>query len=222
MGKLWIGGSVLALGLVGVQATPLERTAVFKEERVSLEYNATLGEIALCVEAESEASVIGLEVRDPRGVPMLRMKGGQGAALALSGFVVESREMTPDELRHEHPEGLYTLRGTSADGEALLGSATLSYALPSAATIEYPPDGAVGVSADGFELRWSSDASAVAYEISLEQEESDTMKVTLPAGAQSFDVPKGFLKSGMNTHVEVVTVGAEGNRTIVEHYFTTR
>lgn len=222
MNKLAITAAAGLFGWLGASASPSSASIAFKEERVSLEYNATLGEVALRVEAEAEAALLGLEIRDPRGVPVLRLKGGGGAALTLSGFVVESREMTLDELRHEHPPGHYAMRGTTNDGGAVFGGAELTFELPAAAEIVYPPAGAIGVPSGGFELRWNADASAVGFELSLEQGESDTMKVSLPGDARSFDVPKGFLVGGTVTHVEVVAVGSRGNRTVVEQYFTTR
>lgn len=222
MNKLAITAAASMFGWVGALATPSPDSIAFKEERVTVEYNATLGEVALRVEAEAEAALVGLEVRDPRGAPVLRLEGGAGAALALSAFVVESREMTLDELRSEHPPGHYAMRGTTSDGGAVFGGAELTFELPAAATIVYPPAGAVGVPAGGFELRWTADASAVGFELSLEQGESDTMKVSLPGDARSFEVPKGFLVGGTETHVEVVAVGSRGNRTVVEQYFTTR
>ncbi|MCE9594420.1 MAG: hypothetical protein K8S98_09510 [Planctomycetes bacterium] len=222
MNKLWIGGAVLALGFVDAQAMTPTRTLSFKEERLRIEYNATLDEVALMVEADVEgADLAALEVRDPSGTPVMRLQGGHGATLALSSFAVESREMTFDEFRGEHPPGTYLMRGRATDGSSVLGTAVLSHALPVAASVEFPLEGAVGVPTEGLVIRWSAEGSAVGIDVLLEQGETDGLKIRLPAGAKSFEVPSHFLAPNTDTHVEIGTIGADGNRTIVERAFTT-
>ena len=74
----------------------------------------------------------------------------------------------------------------------------------------------------GIVVSWTSDPSTVAHRVILEQDENDGLVVQLPAGANEFRVPDGFLLPGTETHVEVGAVAANGNTTLVEVGFSTR
>ncbi len=194
----------------------------FKEEAMTIEYTATNGEAAIVLQAETEQSIARLEVRSPLGEPVLDMSGPSGRPLALSGFVLESIETTPQELATLYPAGVYSLRGRTTDGRAMRGHAMLSHALPPAPQVTFPTQGAVDVPANNLRVRWAAEPQAARYRVVLEQGDADNLMVELPRGSTSLVVPDGVLAPGTDTLFEVGAVGANGNCTIVEITFKTR
>lgn len=193
-----------------------------KEETMSLEYTATADEVVLVMSAESEESLSSIDVRDPKGASVLKMRAAGGRKLALSGYTVESQETSFAEFFGTYSEGLYRIHARTADGRDVKGQALLSYTLPAAPEMVYPLEGAVDVPASGLVIRWKADASAAGYQVVLEQDENDGLSVALPPGTDSFQVPDGVLHPHTKTQVEVAVIGENGNRTLVEIACATR
>jgi hypothetical protein len=193
-----------------------------KEERMIIEYSAAAQEAVVLIEAESEEALASVSVLGPGDASVLELLGaGEGKSLALSGFVVESRELAPQDLFALYPEGAYDMRARSTGGRLLLGNAQLSHRLLAEPALLYPPDGATNVPPD-LTVGWISDPLAIGYQVVLEQGENDGLVVKLPAGSSSLQVPPGVLAPGKASHVEVGAIEASGNLTLVESYFTTR
>jgi len=193
---------------------------LMKEEQIIVEFTATSGEATIIVVAESEESLGQIEARTPDGARILRIQSGSEGRFPLQGFLLEARESTLPELRRRYSEGLYELRGLTTDGRPVGGSAVLSHDLRPAPVVTYPGQNDTGVPAD-LTVTWERDPGAVAYQIVLEQGDSDTLTAELPADATSFSVPAGVLRSGEESHVEVGAYAENGNRTLVEVSFTT-
>jgi len=209
----------VALGPVQREAPPDLR---LKEERMTLEYTATAGEAVVVFQAESEAPLSAVSVLAPGGGRVLGMNADAEREVALSGFVVESRESSADALLFHYPEGIYDLRARTTDGRFAVGRARLSHDLLAAPEIVYPYEGAKDVPANDLIVTWLPDPKAAGYRVVLEQGDSDTMHVDLPGDVNSLTVPHGVLARGTPTHVEVGALGRNGNCTIVEVGFTTR
>ncbi len=192
-----------------------------KEERMTLEYTVNNGEAAVVFQAESEHFLGHVEVRSPLTTEVFRLEAPQGQHLALAGFKLESQEYTLNELKQRYREGVYDMRARTADGRRARGSAVFSHRLPAAPFVTYPREGETDVSPTVC-LQWTPNPEAVAYQVGLEQGDSDTMRVTLPAMTSCFRVPRGVLRRGAETHVEIGAVGRNGNCTFVETTFTTR
>ncbi len=214
--------ALLALAAVGWQQHQVRPYLQFKEERMFIEYSPALNEAALLVEAETEAGVEGLEIRDPLGSSRFKLWAASGQQLSLSGFMVESLESSPEELFAAYPEGIYDLRARSTDGDAVWGSAVLSHELPAQPIVLHPRDGDVNVPATNLIVAWHPDAAASGYKVILEQGENDGLTADVPAGQSSFQVPNGILAAGTQTHLEIGAIGPNGNRTLAEISFTTR
>ncbi len=212
--------TALALTALGTP-TPQRPAGRFKEEAITIEYTATNGEAALKLQAETEVAFEAVELRSPFGGTVLEMRGPGGQPLVLSGFVLESRETTLDELVATYPDGLYDLRGRSTDGRALVGRAKLSHRMPATPDLLFPSEGLAGVSTKDLEVRWTPDPAVARYRVVLEQGDNDGLSVELPAGSSSLRVPEGVLRPGTETLVEIGAVGPEGNCTLVEAVFTT-
>jgi len=197
-------------------------TRQFKEERLVIEHTVTANEAALVISAESEVPLGMVELRDPLGQPALRLQAGAARSLSLSGFNVESRESTLEELLEAYPEGPYTFGGRTVAGHVIVGGALLSHALPEAARPLWPREGAVDVPTEGLTVRWEGDPQAAGFHVILEQGENDGVSVTVPAGSNSLEIPGGVLAPHTQTLLEIATLGENGNRTLVEVSFTTR
>ncbi len=194
-----------------------------QEERMIIEYSAATDEAAVIVEAESEEALASVVVLGPNDVSVLELRSSRdGLDLAISGFVVERREMSTEVLFETYREGTYTMQAMSADGRSARGSAVLSHDLLPAPTLLYPPNGTSNVPTDLI-VGWISDPQALGgYQVVLEQDENDGLTARLPAGTSSFQVPEGVLSPGKESHVEVGAIGSNGNITLVESFFTTR
>lgn len=223
MNKAVMAGALVALGFAGQRDAHRQDPALhFKEERLAIEYTATAGEASIVVEAESEEQVQSVDVHDPDGTPVFRLRAGYKPSLALSGFVIETRESDLKVLLESYPEGTYAMRGFSVGGQELAGSAMLSHELLAAPVVTYPVEGAVDVPLGNFVVRWNTDARAEGYRVSLEQGENDGLIVQLPAGSGSFVVPGGLLEASTDTQLEIAAIASNGNSTLVEIEFTTR
>ncbi len=193
-----------------------------KEEKVTVEYTPAANEAVLIVEAESEESLGRVEVRNPGGNLIVELRAGKGQdVVALSGFVVETRESSAAVLLETFAEGVYDIRARTKDGRTALGSAVLSHDLLAEPVVVYPVAGAENVPAN-LTAGWMPDPNASGYVVSLEQGESDGIAVRLPPGSSSFEVPAGVLAPGEKTQLEVGAIGPSGNCTLVEVSFTTR
>ncbi len=216
---------LLALVAGSVAGVPIEDDPTplrFKEERLVIEYTASADEAALVMSAESEVPLGRVELSDPRGRIALRLQAGDGRDLSLSGFQVESRESTLDELLATYPPGRYGFGGRTAEGKVILGAAALQHDLPRPAQILWPVEGATDVPTEGLIVSWEGDPSAVGFHVILEQGENDGIAIQVPPGTDSLAISGGILESGTETQLEIATISASGNRTLYEVQFTTR
>lgn len=179
------------------------------------------GEAVLKIEAESEEQLENVRVRAPDGRGFLELARGGADQRGVSGLIMELREGSLADLREHHPEGEYEIRADRVDGSIAVGRARLSFELPQAPRLLYPRPNAI-VPRRGLTVLWNSDPEAVGYRLQLEQNETDGLVANLPPGRSSFRVPDGVLTAGVETHLELAAIGANGNRTMVELIFTAR
>lgn len=216
---------LLALVAGSVAGVPNEEDPTplrFKEERLVIEFTASADEAALVMSAESEVPLGRVELSDQRGRIALRLQAGNGRDLSLSGFRVESRESTLDELLATFPPGRYGFAGRTAEGKVILGSAALQHDLARPAQILWPVEGATAVPTEGLVVSWEGDPSAAGFHVMLEQGDNDGIAIQVPPGTESLAIPGGILESGAETLLEIATISASGNRTLYEVQFTTR
>jgi hypothetical protein len=228
MHKVVTASAATALAFIGgasQQPRPFGAGAAYRElgeERLTIKYDATAGLAVVVAEAESEEPLSGVEVRDPRGAPVLRLSAGGGPLVGLSEFIVESRETSASALAQVYVEGEYQMRCRTMGGELALGSAVLSFELPAPPQPIYPFEGATLVPTQDLLVSWTPDPGAAGFEVVLEQGETDRLAVQLPAGTSEFRVPDGVLAPGTRSHLEVGAVGPNGNRTFVQVEFSTQ
>ncbi len=213
---------VLSLTALGWQQRPAGPAPLLKEERMLLEYTVNTKEAVIVVEAESERSLRRIDVRGPNGKEVLRLTAPNADRMALQGFVIETRETDTATLLETYPPGVYDLSAQTIDGEVARGRALLSHELPRRPVVHFPFEGAKDIPANGLTITWNPDPDAKKYRIVVEQGENDNLTAVLPPDRTSLRVPAGILMPGTKSHVEVGTVGKNGNCTLVEVSFTTR
>jgi len=186
---------------------------LLKEESIRLEHTVTEGETTIVVVAESEVPLQRIQIRNPRGKPVVELRSDAGK---ITGFVIETEEADSATLMQNYGAGTYQIRALTEDGQAALGSAVLDHAMPQAPTLIYPTEGEVDVPTKDLIIAWVGDSNAAGYRVILEQGENDGLRVDVPAGTSAFRVPDDVLRPGMDTLVEIGTIGANGNITLYE------
>jgi len=194
--------------------------AALKEELMTLEYTPAVDEAAIKMKAESEDFLESVEIRDPRGRRVFEVGGSIADHRALSGFVLETQELTLRELSKLYLPGEYDIQGRTMDGRRARGAAELSLDLLPEPIVLYPAEGAVGVPTS-FVARWAPDPDAIGYRVCAEQGENDGLVVELPQGSESLVIPPGVLQGDKETFLEVGAIGPNGNSTLIEVEFRT-
>jgi hypothetical protein len=202
--------------------TPASDFLPLTDASITIEYNATQNSSALVIEAENDDALAKFQLLAPDGSKLLNLAAAPGQRLLLSGLRLESDEPQLDELLQTFPEGEYQLRAAGAGGQWFLGRATLTHTLVRPPAVSFPRDGSIGVSTTGLTLSWTGDAVASGYEIVLEQNENDGIRIKLPPGSTSLVVPDGWLAPATPTQFEIAAVATNGNRSLTSIQFTTQ
>lgn len=219
MWKPVITGAALALAASSWPGAGGDEAALeFRSATMCVEYDATAGEAVVLFEAESEATLGGVEVRTPSGQPVFELRARPGSGLAE--FRVSSQKLELGDLLETYQQGDSRLRARAMDGRTVTGSAELSLGLLAAPVVQHPLDGTNGVPTN-LDVQWVGDPGASRYRVVIEQNENDGLIVELPGSADSFQVPAGVLAPGTRTRVEIGAIGRNGNCTVVEVAFRT-
>jgi hypothetical protein len=202
------------------------------EAEIRIEINDTDGDagIQIFLDAEGWDS---MAVQDPSGEEIFTVtNSGSVATQGVTELFFESAEPSFDEQSLEEllalfPEGEYTFSGTTIDGEELVGSATLTHALPDAPVLIFPEEDGE-VDPEDLEVSWEAVADPagseiVGYHVVVERDE-DPVRVfsaDVPADVTSLEVSEEFLEAGIPYKFEVLAIEASGNQTISERDFET-
>ncbi len=182
-------------------------------------------------------------VYDPRGRQVLEMEPKrQLRTLGMAGIFFESREPPNEEVSIEDieamfPEGRYTVRGRTIDGQRLTGAAIFTHDIPAAPVITFPQDEGV-VPSSGFAVTWNhvltdldgDPLTRTGYQVIITKDVPDdpngfsrpTYDVHVPASETSLSVPGEFLEPGTRYELEVLALEASGNQTITVIFFQTQ
>ena len=225
MNKSAVSLAALTLAALSWNQVPALRTSeppmTLKEESLTLEYNATVGDVVVKANAECEVALDRVEVRNPHGSAIFNVRSQGGRGIALSSLKLETQESDLATLCLICPEGHYDMRAVTVDGRAVLGGAELTHELPAVPEILFPLDGDHGIAPE-VTVRWALDPQADGYRVTLEQDENDGLVVNLPPGNNSFTVPAYVLAPQRRTRLEVGAIGPNGNTSAVEVLFRTR
>jgi hypothetical protein len=205
-------------GSGGAAAGPFDRATV------RFEQNATDGDAEVVFEVRGGADGLAwLTITAPDGRTVADFRAPDESTLGVRQLLLESPEPPdPEVVKAAYPEGVYDFAGGSAAGDTLRSRATLSHRLPSPVTVLEPADEAEDVGTDGLRVRWTPVDAAEAYLVTVEQEDLElSVTARLARGSETFVVPEGFLRPGLEYQLAIGTVADDGNTSFVESTFTT-
>ncbi|MGI8691884.1 MAG: hypothetical protein ACR2JK_03150 [Geodermatophilaceae bacterium] len=231
------------------QHTDKKPTVQIASAKLFIEYNATDDDTGIHG-AFDDDGWSRLCVFDPNGDQVLAVNPqSQLRDLTMGGIFFESREpprseLTFAELAAAFPAGRYTVRGTSFDGQQLVGSAIFTHNVPAAPVITAPPltDGDAPATHDtvpieGLMVTWEDVTHTVdgrpvtitGYEViitkAVEEDpngfSTPTFDVHVTPDSNSLSVPVEFLEPNTEYELEVLALEVSGNQTISVGFFTT-
>jgi hypothetical protein len=196
--------------------------------RVYFEFNSTANDLGVHVVLDGE-DWRELEIVNPKGRVIFEVEGrGPYATLGMTELFFEGAEPNLDDVPLEEllamfPEGTYKFLGETVEGDAIVGSGKLTYAIPAGPEVSASvgPGNALVISwsavsspPPGFPVR---PIDIVAYQVIV-----GTFQVTVPDGTFSVTVSPEFVESLPNgpNPFEVLAIEAGGNQTITEGSFT--
>ena len=184
-----------------------------------------------------------LVILDPRGRQILEVEPkNQLKNQSISGIFFESAEPPNDEvpiadILRKFPEGRYTVKGCSKDGERLRGTAVFTHAIPVGPVITFPHDGEQ-VPASNLTITWNHVTTTLdgrplnrtGYEVIVTKDaEDDPNGFSLPVldvhvlpSVTSLTVPNQFLEPNTRYELEVLVLEVSGNQTITSIHFETK
>jgi hypothetical protein len=204
----------------------------FADARLIVEVNATDGDAGLQIFVDADPWK-QVSIHRPDGQQIVDFRtAGPVDAYGLTELFSESSEppfteFTLDSFKALFPAGQYAFSGTTIDGTALTGTATLSHHIPNGPEILSPADGA-RVDDDAVVVKWSPGTQPVgvdirAYQVVVTRENPHrVLAVDLPASVTSLTLPEEFLESRTAYALEVLAIEAGGNQTLTEMAFTVK
>lgn len=215
----------------------------FSYSKLLIEHNATDEDTGFQLATDGEAWN-HLEIRGPGGKRVLTVQAR--GRLRRVGFTEmffetqepENAEVPIPEMLANLPEGDYEFHGTSVDGLAMEGTATLTHAIPAGPVLISPMAGAtVDPNAD-LEVTWQpvtqtifgAPVDVTHYQLIVEEDIPFThpgfgrslYSVHVPASVTSLRVPAEFLAPGTGYKFEVLALEASGNQTLSSSEFETQ
>ena len=218
----------IAIGVAGAQTKPAQLSAA----KVIVEVNETDGDAGLQIFLDGDAW---------RQISVFRPDGQKIAEFATAGPVNDygltelfSESSEPpftefplSQFKSLFPEGEYSFTGTTIEGQAVVGSATLTHDIPNGPDLVAPEDGA-RVDASNVVIRWREGAQPAGvditgYQVVVTRERPlRVIEVDLPGSVHRLTVPSEFLQSNTKYKFEVLAIDAGGNQTLTERSFVAR
>lgn len=202
------------------------------ESTVVVEVNSTEGDAGIQLFLDGEPwrwmTVTGPDGKDVGTLLQINTRG-RLKRHGLTEWFAESSEPPFSELplrkfKKLFPEGRYTFRGETIEGNDIRGAARLSHDIPNGPEIISPTEGQ-SVGRNGVVASWSSgpqpaDVEIVAYRAIFEREDPfRALSVDLPASATRVTIPSEFLEPNTEYLFELQAIEASGNITFSELHF---
>jgi hypothetical protein len=213
--------AVLWIGSARAQA------AEFSFSRIYIEYNQTANDLGYHVTLDGE-DWTRLAIFNTSGTKIFEVQGRAAyKLLGMTELFFEGAEPSLDdfplrELLALFPEGDYSFAGTTADGEEIEGTGTLSHAVPNG-----PGNVSAVLSGDSLVISWDKVTTTppgfpkrpitiVGYQLIVE-----AFQVTVPDSVTSVTVSPEFVNSLPSGEVlfEVLAIDETGNQSITESKF---
>lgn len=225
---------VSILALILIAAIPDGRAAKipFSRAKIIFEFNTSGPDLGIQVSLDGEPWK-EIKVVDPKGRALLEIEAeGRLKNFGLTELFAESNEpnfadVPPENILDRFPAWVYKFFGRTVEGDKLIGTATLTHAIP---------DGPSMVLAqmvnDDLVISWVPPTSnsgltglpvvIVGYQVIVEREDNSQLgaatrifDVKLPP-VTSVTVPLQFLESGTLYKFEVLAIEQGGNQSITE------
>ena len=186
----------------------------FADAEVFFEFNSTDNDLGLQLFLDAEGWD-HVRVVDPDRMRIIDFRAtGPLKDLGITELRFESAEPSPGEVLALFPPGDYAFRGRTVEGDRLVGEGTLSHDLPTPPT--FTPCDDDDVDPEDAVIEWSA-PGAETVEVIIEEEDGDSvLDVIVPASTTRLDVPEQFLKPGTEYKIEILSIAANGNKTITE------
>lgn len=195
--------------------------AALEEGKMHVEW-APGQEAVVRLSAESQESLSRVRILSPEGDEIFDLGSGRSATSSLASIDLEFRAPNLAALMKRFPVGRYDIVAETTERVAAIGSAELSFDVPLPPLILHPAPGQL-VDTRSLLIAWQAEGEVAGFEVELEQEDSDDgVRIKLPPEQTRLRIPHGFLKLGLATSLDVVAIGANGNRTVSEIEFITR
>ena len=213
------------------------RVVRLEDARLKFEINSTDrdGGVQVFIDAEEWAT---MSIFDPQGTQIFSTEtGGRLARFGGSELFLESgeppfSELPLSKLLKQWPAGVYTFRGTGADGQVFRGSARLTHRLPAGPTLVSPVERSAPQEPRDTVMRWRrvpapKGSRIIGYQVLVERGTElkalpvVTLDVMMPPSATSLRVPPGFLRPNTEYSWEVLAIERSGNQTLSSSTFTT-
>jgi hypothetical protein len=224
----------LAIGsTVGAHGTG-PSTIPFPDARLKIEYNSTDGDAGLQVFLDAPAWR-DVSITNPSGRTVLEVEAERVIRnYGLTELFSESSEPPFDEFpfsefKRLFPEGAYTFRGRTIEGERLQSTFTLTHKVPDGPTIVSPSADATlaphDVAVEWLPVTSPAGVTVVAYQVLVVADAPGlgnpkrVLDVMLPGTATRLPIPAEFLIPG-SYKGEVLAVEESGNQTLTEVAFT--
>lgn len=230
--------AVVIAGATLVVAAP--KTGSFSRTGIIIEVNGSAGDAGIQISVDAPGWT-RLEIFDPNGQKVFEgIADGSVEVQGVSEFFFESSEPPFDEVPLadfllRFPAGMYTFAGTTGEGQALSGKATLSHSIPDTPVITSPAEGAVLDPAAPVVVAWEPvddpfpgtdlAVNIVSYQVIVERVKPQPVRVFsvfLPGTATQVTVSPEFMQARAEYNIEVLAIDAGGNQTIAEHMFKTK
>jgi len=217
--------AILAAGcgavLVAAAWNRAEKAGVepFEEAAIFFEFNTTDNDMGVQVFVDNDEWRF-VNLYSPHNRNLLQIKDkGPLAELGITELRFESGEPSPEEVLDLFPEGVYTFRGKTLEGQRLESTAELSHDFLPAPTFT-PGDGEI-VDPNNLVVMWDA-PGAERVQIIIENEDlGHFFDVIVSDATGMLDVPPQFLQPGTEYDIEILAISENGNRTIVEANFET-
>ena len=208
-----------------------------EDARLKFEINSTDGDggVQVFIDAEEWTT---MSIVDPRGNRIFstetrgRLARFGGSELFLESGEPPFSELPLHKLLKQWPAGVYTFRGTGADGEVFRGRARLTHRLPRGPELVSPVTSSAPQKPGDTVMRWRqvpapARSRIIGYQVLVERETGlkalpvRTLDVTMPPTATRLRVPPGFLRPNSEYSWEVLAIEGTGNQTLSSSTFTT-
>jgi hypothetical protein len=191
----------------------------FSDAEVFFEYNVTANDLGFQIFLDADGWDL-VSVSGPQESEIVDITAkGPLAELGITELRFESAEPSPAQVLGLFPAGHYYFLGQTVDGATLTASAKLSHSFLAAPTFS-PSHGQV-VDPDNAVVTWNAPGAELVEVIIESDELPHVFDVTVSGSTTSLTIPPQFLAPGTEYKIEVLAIGANHNRTIVESTFVT-